>query len=495
VDKALPKSAMRGAAQARFVPWSASLRRHSAHKPRLTAATIPARSPIVPAPAPVALENAPRPKVIRQKRGLPITLIAIGLLGVVGVGGGALYWLGRGATLLADVKVDANGRERLAVTCKGCPKGTKLRLLPKQVAKNHEDSGLGPTTEVIDGRAEITLPEPLMVGENPIRMRIERPGPYRNHELLVPAHLDYRVAVEDQTRAVPSTSEQPRFRVRFEAAKGTDISVEDTPIQWDGQVGIVNLPLGTLAQGPSDAAVTFERTLKFRVKRAGVPDVTESLPLRTQIVPMRVDTPRAEAILSGTTLRIAGKTINGATVSLLGKQAAVKDGSFELQLDAEGISKLEASKNGGKNDPADAALLLLSVTHPNAAARTVRLPVYLEGRFENAAAFRKMTEGKLKAWEESSVKLAEALEEPTKHAGSTLVFSGKLVDERALGGGFVALFDASPCAVKTCMIRSLLSQKSGLAPGARAKAFTTVIRPFSSPDGSAIPEVSVMWIK
>jgi hypothetical protein len=352
----------------------------------------------------------------------------------------------------------------LQVACNGCPKGTFIAYE-------------GSRAEVTGGKAELVLARPLSVGQNPVNLSVERPRPYRSHTIALSVPLYYRITADD--RALHAA--EPKFQVRAEFMPGVDLVLDGKAVIAEpGKPGttVLDVPLGALAEGPSDAVVVFEKEIAYRVK---VPEgqVGEGkIPLRTRIAPARLDTPLRDAFLKGPTVRVGGQSIPGVQVTAFGKALDAPGGSFEAQTDPQ------AAEPG-------TWLVALRFDHKDTASRTIHLPVHLEGADKSGVGFRNDW---LKSFEATAKPLAEVLPDPAKAAGAGLVFRGKVVDQKSLGKGFVLIVDATPCSAKSCLVRTMCSLNPELSRGDQVKVWSYVVRGFGADDKGVVPEVSAAWV-
>src|SRR5207247_5758659 len=135
------------------------------------------QAPILPMPAPF-VDDEPVPSIPRrrQKRGVPLGVVAGIIGGIVLVGGIVIAILYRGAPpISAQPGLGAQGNEELHLRCDNCKDGTVAELN-------------GAKTTFHAGEADLALTKSLEVGDNPLTLHIDRPGVGRDEaiNLVVP---------------------------------------------------------------------------------------------------------------------------------------------------------------------------------------------------------------------------------------------------------------------------------------------------------------------
>ena len=109
--------------------------------------------------------------------------------------------------------------------------------------------------------ADLDLPSPLKVGENPIDLTLEKPkGRAETVKLVVP------VAFRVQPDLAQITAVPPALVVRIEARPGATVTIDGASITLDGAgAASQTIPLGDEARGPADEMKTFVKTLAYEV--------------------------------------------------------------------------------------------------------------------------------------------------------------------------------------------------------------------------------------
>jgi hypothetical protein len=292
--------------------------------PPLQPAELP---PIVPAPAPLTFEPLPEPPPMPAKKGVPIVLVAAIVAGILLIGGVMIaLFLRGGAPLAASPRVGPEGQDQLHLTCESCADGTTVRDGASSAAfKNHE--------------ADLDLPSPLKVGDNPLELSLEK-SPGKGDIVKLVVSVAYRVQPDlEKITAVP-----PEIVVRVQAKPNSKVTIDGTPITLDAQgTAAHTVPLGDDARGPADEMKTFERTIAYEVEHDAKTD-KGTVKARVPITPLRIDAPTASIIVDKGPITIAGRAAKGSSVIADGKEVSVKpDGSFEAQVEITGDKEINVS--------------------------------------------------------------------------------------------------------------------------------------------------------
>ncbi len=407
---------------------------------------------LVPEPKPFVEEPLPsRPVIVEKKKGGVSLALGVGIAAVVvlllGVG---IFFVARGsAPIKASAGVDDTGHDVLAVRCEGCPDGTIIKD--------------GPSAATISkGAARLALATPLRVGNNDLTLHVDRPGVGRDEEVKLVVPVSYRL------RADAATVEQwpPKFVFRAEAAKGVRIEVDGAPITVDANgVGTSELPLGALAEGSSDAVSVFEKVVPYKVVLVGGAEEKGTLTLRTRVLPLKLDTPRADAWIFGGTVSIAGQAAPTAKVFINGAAAPVDDrGVFDVQL------------------PVGDGHFEVRTERKDAAARGTKVAIRKMTTAERPAA-QKDFESK------ATLKYADYAKDVTPHIGKKVVVDGDVVEARASGKQTVVLVDQRAGCTGACLTRVVVGAVMTIPRGAKIRVYGHISRKFEGSDGTKVPEV------
>lgn len=252
------------------------------------------------------------------------------------VGGVAAALLLRaGPPLAVDARADASGKDVLHVTCKTCPDGTKLA------------GPAGAAAIVQNGEADMTLAEPLKVGQNALSIAIDRPEG-RDETVKLDVPVSYRIWAD--INALQDA--QPAIRVEIEAVEGTTVNVQGKPVpltpkgrtshRVDVQQQLVALPRESKA---------FESEIPYTIAPPGGAPHQGKLSVRVGVTPLAIDSPPSSLITDQPTFLLAGSTSKGGGLQVAGAAITVGgDGTFRqhMKISAPGSTEIEvrASTNG-----------------------------------------------------------------------------------------------------------------------------------------------------
>ncbi len=275
---------------------------------------------IAPMPAPYVEEQLPAPHLVAQKRGVPI-VFAIGLLAVLLLlGAGAMFLLYKPAPpVVAVPELDAEGRDVLKLTCEGCADGTKISV------------GTA-TSTLATHQAHLLLPQPLKVGQNPLVLKIDRPGAGRDEDAKIEVPVAFRLRADLSTLSATP----PTITVRVEAQPGSDVRIADKPIALDakGEAALA-VDVGPDTMGPSDETKRIDRTIDYSITpKGGVPQ-KGTVRAQAGIAALHIDTPSSHAVLDQEFSWVSGQTTPLAEVSI-NEQKVTADaaGIFATKLEA-----------------------------------------------------------------------------------------------------------------------------------------------------------------
>ncbi len=411
---------------------------------------------LVPAPAPLVHEQLPDAPVLRPKKGLPLALVAGvgGALLLVGAGVIALLVRG-GAPLVASPKLSADGKEQLHLACDSCVDGTTATLgKAKATFAKHE--------------TDIDVPSPLVVGDNPLTITLDRPSMGRDERISLVVPVAYRIRADlSQINATP-----PALQIHLEATPGDTVALDGKPVALDAAgKATVNIDLTSEVSGEGDAK-TIERKLTYTVTHKKGDKSSGDVSAKVGVLPLHIDAPGPRVTLEGTALNVAGRTAKGAQITINGALAAVnEDGTF------------------GVKAPADATELVVraqSKTGTDSAARIVTIPINKVSSLTAEATSL-----------EKNVSLGyDALtSDISASTGKPIIVQGPVLEARVQNHGTVMVVDDTRgCTKKPCVVRVLYGGETVVATGDEVRAFGVVRGAFASKDGTQVPEVSADFL-
>lgn len=428
--------------------------------PRERPMTLP---PLAPAPAPFVAETLPPPPAVLaepKKSGVPVAAVVGGLAALLlAVGGvGAFVLLRGGSPLTARATVDAKGRDVLDVTCAKCADGTTLTLGTE-------------TASVAGGKAQLAVPQPLFVGENPLTVKVDRPGLGRDEEIHLRVPLNYRVKADDSNLSDPA----PTFDLQFAVLPSSVVTVDGATVPIDAKgIGTFKLPFGALAQGSSSKAEALEKTVQWGISFPDGTKETGATKLGAQIVPLRADSPAPVQYLIGDQhLIVGGQTTPGAKLEIAisgAKKTATADEKGLFEIDAGAVS-------------ADGPFF---VTAARAGSATRRVDGQVK-RFANA-------KSAIAAAEAASPLGFEGFADGEAARGKWVALDGTLLEGKVSGRQRLALFDTKRgCPQGGCLVRVVIPEGAPFEIGTKAKGYGTVVRAVTA-DGKTVPEVHVAFL-
>ncbi len=399
-------------------------------------------------------KGKPRPKA-RSNRAIILGAIAGAL--VVGAVAVALLFQGS-APLALRPKADAQGHEGVEVTCASCPDGTKLTIN-------------GATATVAEHVALVPLSTALTVGDNKLKVAIDRPGDGRDETVTVVAHVGYRVRPDLATLQ----GDKPAISIIGEASAGTTISLDGKPMQLTDGRGLERIELAdALASTPEDVK-TLARQVPYVVTPPDGPPESGVVAVTVGIVALHVDAPGPRITTDKSTFVLAGHAARGAEVLAAGKPIPVKeDGTFAqvMNVSAVGATQIE-----------------VRAKLPGMAPRILPIRVRRVESLDAAAAEFAATE--------QPVDFAAMGVNDKAAIGKPVALAGEILEVRRQGGyQSIVLLDvakSSGCTEKSCPVRLVIGVEPSAKKGDKVRAFGRVAPPFTA-GGAAVPEVDVEFL-
>jgi hypothetical protein len=237
--------------------------------------------------------------------------------------------------LVAEARLDGEGKDQLHLTCKSCPDETRVTLG-------------GATAVVKNSEADLRLAEPLKVGKNALAIAIDRPGTGRDETAQIEVPVAYRIAADLNALQDPT----PAVQVLVEALPGTVISVQGKPAALDAAgKGSVRVDVGDKLRELPLEARSFEQDIPYTIAPAGGTPESGKLSVRIGIVPLTIESPGLNLVTEQATFLLAGRVPKGAGVVVAGAPVAINaDGSFKqfLKIPGPGLADvpLRASAHG-----------------------------------------------------------------------------------------------------------------------------------------------------
>jgi hypothetical protein len=422
--------------------------------------TVALKVPYVPPPEPLADEPAPPPpRIVRRKGGIPLAAVG-GVSAVLVLGlGAAIALLWRSAPpISAQPRSAPDGKDILHLSCdaRSCADGTVVTFG-------------GARATFATGEADLTLPEPLRIGDNALSLVIDRPGMGRDETVKVTVPVAYRVRADVSTMNSP----RPAITIRVEAQPGTDVQVNGKPVTLDAAgVGAYAVDESASTEGPADESRVISVDVPYVVVQKGGTTEKGTASARVAVAPLRVDAPGTKAVVDDSSALLAGRAAKGSTVTVDGVPVTVgPDGAFETTV------PLGSSGDHGIEVRAGTSVL---------APRTVHALVTRATSLADAA----------KQFEQQHpIGYDAAMSDIAGKTGQPIVVTGEVLDARSSGHRTLALVDDKRgCAKGPCLARVVLGRDMPLAHGDVVSAYGLVARAFSAPGGQTVPEVEAQFL-
>ena len=425
----------------------------------------PPPPPILPRPAPLVDDEpgvGPVPTLAR--RGVPLAYVAGAVFVIVALFGLTTAVLWKSHPLVVQPKLDAQGREQLHLQCETCKDGTMAQFDGAKAAFASKE-------------ADLTLTNPLKVGDNDITIHLDRPGLGRDEEVKAVVPIAYRVKADLSGLSGP----HPQIVVKVQALAGTDVRVDDKPVSLDANgEGAYALDVSTLTTGWSDDLRLIDRSISYAIVPKGGTEQRGALAVRAGIATLHLDAPGPSAVIESTSFKVAGRTVKGGTVTANGQPVSVDaEGIFTRTYDATTLGDIPVE---------------LRADGPQLASRTARFTVKRVAHLEG--------EGKLRErapW----VGYDQIVKDLDGSIGKSTVVEGEVVDARSggAGGGLsVAIVDdVRGCPADPCVVRVVYGGDDALARGDRVRAYGRVTRGVAAQPGavagaSPVPEVQADFV-
>ena len=423
--------------------------------------TAVAQAPVLPAPAPYVddVAAARGARVGATKGGVPIAVVVALIAGLVLVGGTIIFVLKPAPKpMSAQPRLDPQGNEVLHLKCEDCADGTVVTLETSKATFKAKE-------------AELPLTKPLEVGENNLRLKIDRPGSGRDEEvkLVVPLGFFIRPDLAD------IGAKPPVITVRVAAAPGTEVKVDGKQLALDASgKGSYAVDVSSDTEGPTEELRVIDRKIPYTVTMKG--DKTPQagvVSARIAVLPLRIDAPSAHAVIDTASFAIAGQTVAGGTVAIDGQPAPTQpDGSY--------ADTRTATPAGGETS------LEVRATVQGRAPRTVHVTVKRVASLDVEAKAAELT---------PLVTYDQIAPDVTSKVGAHAVIAGEVVESRVTGHQTIALVnDTRGCKSGPCLARVIGSEDAKLARGTTVSAYGIVTRAVTTASGKTVPELSADFV-
>lgn len=397
---------------------------------------------------------APRRKVVdaSTKRALAV-VAAAGALALVAVLV-AVFWPSS-PPLSARARADAEGREGVELRCPSCPDGTKVTI--------------GAASATMAGStALVPLPAALSLGENRMKVAVDRPGSGRDETLGIIVNVAYRIRPD----LAALQGDRPSIQVVAEAAAGTSVSINGHTLPLAGGRAVENLDVSEACTGLTGEAKTLTRQIPYAVTPDGGSVENGVVNISVGIVPLQLEAPGPHVIIEGASFVLAGRTMKGAEVLAAGRPIAVRpDGTFAqvMNVSSIGATQIEVRARLAGLAPRLAQIKVRRVESLDTAAREF------------------MAEGPI-----GYGALASNI---AGQVGKAVALTGEVTDTKKQGYETVMLLDVPQnqgCGTAgACTVRLVLGAESPVKKGDTLRVFGHVARAVALPGRADVPEIEV----
>jgi hypothetical protein len=363
----------------------------------------------------------PAPRL--KRGGIPIAYVAGGVLALVVAVGIVVALTWKGPSVVIVPRLDSQNKDQLHLICTNCEDGTTAALGDAKATFK--------ATE-----ADLSLATPLVVGDNPLSILLDRPGWGRDEEIKAVVPIAFRIRAD----LAGLSGAHPAILVRVQAVSGTVIRIADKPVALDAHgEAVYSLDVSTQTNGWADDVKVIDQAISYSI----VPPATDghpgaeqkgSLPVRAGVASLHLDAPGLSPVVETGTFRVAGRTVKGATVTANGQPVPVDaDGNFARSYEAPSLGDLTVE---------------LRADAPQLASRTARFSVKRVAHLSDEAKNRERA---------PQVGYGAIVADAAGSVGKPTVVEGDVVDARVAQNQVVALVDdtrgcddrgATPCIVR-----------------------------------------------
>ena len=400
-------------------------------------------------PAPQGLAKR-RP--LASKRAL-VLIIAGSLLAIVAVLF-AILWPSP-PPLTARARADAEGHDSIEIQCKGCPDGTKI-------------TAAGASATIAGGAALVRLTAGLSLGENRMKISIDRPGRGRDETVSVALNVAYRIRPDLNALQ----GDRPAIQVIAEAASGTRIVLDGKVMQSSGGRAVETVDVSAACEGLSGEPRSLSRQIPYTVTTESGPPEQGLINVAVGIVPLQLEAPGPHVIIDRPSFMLAGRTMKGAEILAAGRPIAVRpDGTFAQVMNVSSVG---------------ATQIEVRAKFPGLAPRFSRIKVQ---RVENLdVAAREFLA-------EAPITYGPLAQNIGGQLGKPVALTGEVLEARKQGYETVMLLDVSTTSgcpsAGACAVRLVQGADNPAKKGDTLRVFGHVSRAFSAPGRADIPEVEV----
>ncbi|NUP12443.1 MAG: hypothetical protein HOW73_40880 [Polyangiaceae bacterium] len=385
-----------------------------------------------------------------------IFVLAAAAVLVIGAVAVVMLWPSQ-PPLKAQVRATDGGAEVLDVTCASCPDGTTLALR-------------GATeTEVKGGRATLSLETPLQVGDNSMRVTIDRPGSGRDEVVTLPVRVAYRIR-PDLTML---EADRPSIQIVVEAMSGATIELDGEEVQLRDGRAVKTVDVSKEVTGvSSDTATQLSRRISFVVRPPDAPEEKGVVAVSVPVLPLTIEAPGRSIITEKQTFLLAGRSSPGAEIVVAGRSlGTMKDGAFSQTMNVSSVGATEIE---------------VRAKMPGHAPRLVRVGVERVTSLESSIdSFSKR----------SPLDYAAVVADLNGSSNKPVALAGEVIDMRTQDGITTMIVRVAPpaCRSTSCLVRLVQGRTDlGVDRGAKIRAYGVVAGSIAH-EGATIPDVDVAF--
>lgn len=431
----------------------------SSAPPAAPAATLASAAPERRIPSPQHADFPPGTRAGGKGGKTPrgaILLIGVALVLLAGAAAVALLWEAP-RPISARLVVGQDETEQLELSCSDCPDGTTLRS--------------GSAVAVFqNGKALLGPENPLQVGENQLRVSLERPGMGRNEEVELAVPVDYRIRGD----LTGLDEDPPKLRISVEATPGTAVVLDGHALALDAVGRAVHeMDVASELEGPEDSVVFLERRVPYSVTPAGSVAHTGEVNLKLGLTPLRIDAPGRRIVIDREHFMLTGRTLKEGTVAVENRSITVDTaGQFSqlMKVDSEGETTITLRASAKGHGPRFARIQVKRV---------------------------KSLESEASAFLQRAVREYDKIQRgPEAQAGVAAALEGRVVEARVENHvTFVVLDVPSGCNEAPCLARLVHGATVQLERDEHIAAFGEVTRAVDGPrTGRKIPEIFTAFL-
>ncbi len=308
----------------------------------------------------------------------------------------------------------------------------------------------------------------VSLGENRMKVAVDRPGSGRDETLGIVVNVAYRIRPD----LTALQGDHPAIQVVAEAAAGTSVAVNGHTLALAGGRAVENLDVTEACTGLSGEAKTLSRQIPYAVTPDSGSVENGVVNISVGIVPLQLEAPGPHVIIDGASFVLAGRTMKGAEVLAAGRPIAVRaDGTFAQVMN---VSSIRRDADRGARAPRRPA--------PRLAQIKVRRVESLE------AAAREFTA-------EGPIGYAALAGNIAGQVGKPVALTGEVTDIKKQGYETVMLLDvpqAQGCSTAgACTVRLVLGAESPAKKGDTLRVYGHVARAVTLPGRADVPEIEV----